>query len=141
MIAARPRIGWPAALAAVLAVAGVWALRHFDPNVAGNPFPPCLFHLITGLWCPGCGMTRCAHALVHLNFARAFSMNALVMLAAPVLALLYARSAGWLSAEFSARLRPLTSLTLWFVLVVVFAVLRNLPWAPFSWLAPGGWGG
>ena len=141
MIAVRPGVGWWVALAALPVAAGVWALRHFDPNVAGNPFPPCLFHLVTGLWCPGCGLTRCAHALVHLDIARAFEMNALAMVAAPVLALLYARNAGWLPANVAERLRPLTSLPFWFALVAAFAVLRNLPWVPFSWLAPGGYSG
>jgi Protein of unknown function (DUF2752) len=141
MIASRQQAGWWAALAVLPAAAGVWALRSFDPNVAGNPFPPCLFHAVTGLWCPGCGLTRCAHALVHFDLARAFEMNALAMVAAPVLALLAARSAGWLPPSLSERLRPLTSLTFWFALVAAFAVLRNLPWPPFSWLAPGGWTG
>ena len=130
------------ALAAAIPIAaGVWALRHFDPNVAGNPFPPCLFHTVTGLFCPGCGLTRAAHALVHLDFARALEMNALAIVSAPIVALLVARHYGWLPDGLAERLRPFTTLTFWITAVVVFGVLRNLPWAPFSWLAPGGWPG
>lgn len=141
MIAARPGLVRWAALAALPAAAGLWALRHFDPNVAGNPFPPCLFHSVTGLFCPGCGLTRAAHALVHLDFARAFEMNALAMVSAPIVALLVARHYGRLPDALGERLRPFTSLAFWITAVVAFGVLRNLPWAPFSWLAPGGWPG
>jgi hypothetical protein len=141
MIAVGPRAGWLAALAALPVAGGVWALRHFDPNVAGNPFPPCVFHAVTGLFCPGCGLTRAAHALVHLDVARAFEMNALAMVSAPIVALLIAREHGWLPAGISERLRPFTTLMFWIPVVLAFGVLRNLPWAPFSWLAPGGWPG
>ena len=27
--------------------------------------PPCLFHRMTGYYCPGCGATRCVYALLH----------------------------------------------------------------------------
>lgn len=32
--------------------------------------PPCLFHLITGYYCPGCGGTRAVRALLHGNILR-----------------------------------------------------------------------
>ncbi|RBL33433.1 hypothetical protein BRN31_04600 [Xanthomonas oryzae pv. oryzae] len=65
----------PAALAAG---AGVWIFWKFDPNLPGNPFPPCIFHALTGFYCAGCGMTRALHALAHgdlervMNFERAW---------------------------------------------------------------------
>ena len=68
------------ASAAVAAGAGIWLLRTFDPNVAGSPFPPCLFRLLTGHYCIGCGLTRALHALVHGDLPRALSMNPHVML-------------------------------------------------------------
>lgn len=38
---------------------------------------PCIFNVITGLNCPGCGNTRAVLALLRLDFSRAFSVNAL----------------------------------------------------------------
>jgi hypothetical protein len=35
----------------------------------------CIFHAVTNLDCPGCGMARSFIALVHLDFVRAFSFN------------------------------------------------------------------
>src|SRR5690606_7136747 len=65
------------ASAALAAGAGFWLLRTYDPNVAGNPFPPCMFRAFTGWFCIGCGLTRAMHALVHGDLPRAFAMNPL----------------------------------------------------------------
>ena len=39
---------------------------------------PCLFKIITGYNCPGCGITRCLFSLVKLNIKEAFYYNELV---------------------------------------------------------------
>ncbi|MBQ2676830.1 MAG: DUF2752 domain-containing protein [Clostridia bacterium] len=41
---------------------------------------PCVFYEITGLYCPGCGNTRAAMAIVKLNFSEAFSYNAIFLI-------------------------------------------------------------
>ncbi len=38
---------------------------------------PCIFNVITGLNCPGCGNTRAVLALLRLDFKAAFSVNAM----------------------------------------------------------------
>ena len=43
------------ASAAFAAGAGVWLLRTYDPNVAGSPFLPCVFHAFTGLYSSALG--------------------------------------------------------------------------------------
>jgi len=37
----------------------------------------CMFHRITGLQCPGCGMTRAFHALMHGHISEALEYNLL----------------------------------------------------------------
>src|SRR5688500_20303324 len=76
---------WSVAALCVLAF-GIWLLRTFDPGAAGSLFPSCLFHDLTGWYCPGCGITRALHALVHFEVARAFAMNALLVVSLPLLA-------------------------------------------------------
>ncbi len=45
---------------------------------------PCLFYLLTGLYCPGCGGTRSVKAMIHGQFLLAVHENP----AAPLLVLI-----------------------------------------------------
>lgn len=49
---------------------------------------PCPFHLVTGLDCPGCGITRMCMALLRGDIGAAYAFNRGLFLAAPFLALL-----------------------------------------------------
>ena len=123
--------------AAIAAVAGFWLLRNFDPNAANSPFPECMFHALTGWYCVGCGMTRALHALAHGEVLRAFSMNPLAMTMLAISPLLLGWKLGWRPAW----LRPLVAVVaepkFWLVLLPLYWIARNLPWFPFTLLAPG----
>ena len=98
-------------------------------------YPVCQFHRLTGLNCPGCGMTRSLYALLHGHFFAALKDNALFVL---ILGTLAVRS-GWQSWQ-RRRGRSagdfFPTLYLWPLLAValVFTVLRNLP--AFAYLSP-----
>ena len=134
-IPAAPRWRGPAMLAAGLA--GAALLWHADPNAPGSLLPPCPFSTLTGLYCPGCGATRALHALLHLDLAGAFAMNPLLVLCLPLLALFGLRFAGWLPETAVPLLRRLSDARPWAVVIIAYAIARNLPWEPFAWLAPG----
>lgn len=128
----------PGVFAAVLLGAtalGVGALVFFF-NPSTHPFyPVCLFHALTGLNCPGCGMTRALYALLHGNVLLALKDNALFVTLAAVLAVWSARLAvRKLRCQPAALIMP--SKILWWLLVLamLFGVVRNLP--GFAWLAP-----
>lgn len=126
-----------AAASTAAAAAGVWVLRRFDPSAAGSPLPGCLFYEFTGLYCPGCGMTRALHALVHGDLAQMMAMNPLLpllMIAVPLLAL---QGFGYRLPLPKALVATLISAKFWIGLLLGFWLLRNLPWWPFAWLAPG----
>ena len=90
---------------------------------------PCIFHLLTGLQCPGCGVTRMCLALLHLDLEAAYSYNAGVLLAMPVLLGL----AVWYLADYiryGSRPQPfLTKRNILCLALVVyligFGVIRN----------------
>ena len=130
------------ALLGLLATVAVGAavLWQFDPHVAGNPLPPCPSLWLTGLFCPGCGTTRALHALLHGDLPGALAMNPLMVLSLPPVAVLLAQALDVLPKPLEPLARRLANARAWAVVVIGYAVLRNLPWPPFSWLAPGGFG-
>ena len=70
--------------ATLISVAAIGAviLHRFDPASA-DFYPPCVFHAVTGLQCPGCGTTRALHHLLHGDVAGAFRLNAMLFVVAP----------------------------------------------------------
>ena len=128
---------WVVSLGAII-VAGAVALGlKFDP--AWMCFlPVCPLHELTGLHCPGCGMTRATLALLHGQFLAALHFNALYVLALPVAAVV-----SFVRVIARRRGRKLTPLlqrpsAVWWLLgvVIVFGILRNIPVYPFTLLAP-----
>ena len=71
--------------AAAAAIALAWLLRYFPP--ASHAFyPPCPFHALLGILCPGCGGTRALAALLAGHWAEAARQNLLAVAFAPALA-------------------------------------------------------
>jgi hypothetical protein len=133
----RPRSPLPAFAVAVFlfaAIGGAAVLFFFDPSKAGF-YPVCQFHLLTGLYCPGCGATRAAYQLLHGNIRVALHDNALFVVS---LAALAARGI-WYWDRHRRRqpvrhFIPPAALWTFLPIALVFVVLRNLP--AFSFLAP-----
>ncbi|MCL7715366.1 DUF2752 domain-containing protein [Stenotrophomonas sp. CPCC 101365] len=123
--------------AAAAVPAGLWLLWTFDPNAAGNPFPPCMFLAFTGYYCIGCGLTRALHALAHGDLLRAFSMNPLGLVVLALVPLMVLWSAGWNPRRLQPLMAVVMAPKLWLLLLPAYWVARNLPWYPFNLLAPG----
>jgi hypothetical protein len=83
---------------------------------------PCLFHALTGYYCPGCGGTRAVEALLHGQLLRAFAYHPLVGYAACVYILfLVSHTLEKLSSHrlrIGMKCRPLW---LWLALVILAA--------------------
>ena len=106
----------------------------FDPNRHGF-YPACLFHTVTGLYCPSCGGTRAIYELLHGHVLIALKDNALFVLTLPVLAVWGARFANQRAKNQPATLAPPPKALLAFLIIAaIFAVLRNLP--AVTWLSP-----
>ena len=98
---------------------------------------PCPFHLVTGLYCPACGVSRMCLALLQLDFAAAMRANVLLVFLLPVLALVLAVSGIRYVKAGVFTLSRWQSAAVWgmIALLLIFGVLRNLPC--FAYLAPG----
>ena len=122
------------AFAAILGLGAV-ALVYFlfDPTKVAI-FPPCMFHQVTGLDCPGCGAQRALHQLLRGHFIAAIRLNAMFVISLPLLA--------WMGFRFLRRKlrdRPIEAnprfwsayLAAW----IIFGVLRDLPFPVCQWFA------
>ncbi len=116
---------------------GVFVVSYFNPTTAGF-FPVCPLHATTGLNCPGCGLTRGFHALFHGDVFGALHFNALLPVYLLVgiylfvsLGLIVVRGRGLSFNVFKPQL-------LWgfLIVLIVFGIVRNLPFSPFTLLSP-----
>ncbi len=135
---ARNRALWAACawLAPPLAALGVTAM--FPPG-NGSWYPRCLFHELTGGYCLTCGGTRALALLGRGHVVGALHMNAVVV--AGVFGLIYVGLVHVVCAcggpaPVLPRLTRKRLLLLGAVLAA-FWLLRNIPFEPFRWLAPG----
>jgi hypothetical protein len=125
--------GWGRLPAAPIAtasglVAATAYIAAVDPSDRAA-LPPCPFRTLTGWWCPGCGLTRATHHLLHGDVLGALRYNALLPIVLGLITLLwvdwYARTTGQRSL-LPARI-PRWAPTAGIAVAVAFAVLRNLP--------------
>jgi hypothetical protein len=117
----------------VVAAAGCVALAAFDLPDQGPVL--CPFRALTGLDCPGCGMTRAVGQITRGRVGTAFDYNALLVFTVPVVAYLYL---GWLATAFGRRLPPLQigrrGAAVLLVAASLFTLVRNLPVGPGRYL-------
>lgn len=106
-------------------------------------FPRCTLHNLTGLHCPGCGMTRSLHSALNGDFAQALSYNILAPIILPVFFVSISRSL-WSWVRGRKLVRSANPPRKWKTylpiilgsLLVIFFVLRNIPVYPLTLLAP-----
>lgn len=116
---------WP-----ILIIAIVLAILTYIGDPTKGPILPCVFNKLTGLYCPGCGMTRALHHAIHLNFKEASRFNLLIFVFPP-LYIIYE-----LLNKKKTKFYANFILILMFITVIGYGILRNLE--SFSYLKPGG---
>lgn len=90
---------------------------------------PCVLHLVTGLYCPGCGISRMCIALFQLDFGAALRSNLGVLLCLPGLLLLAVCLLVQYLKAGHLRLARWQNVLVYSMIAVllVFGVLRNFP--------------
>lgn len=104
---------------------------------SGAWHPECPFRTLTGLYCPGCGTLRALHALGNGHIGEAFGHNVLTVMFLPYMLFMWVIA---LIQLFRKRqiVMPKNRIVSWAIvwIVIIFFILRNIPYAPFSYLAP-----
>ena len=112
----------------VLGTAACLVLLLIPP---GSPhakwLPKCMFHQMTELYCPGCGATRALSALLHGDVKASLHNNLLLF---PLLTLIV-----FLIVKPQTSLKRPVAIAI-VAVVLGFTILRNIPFAPFTYLAP-----
>jgi Protein of unknown function (DUF2752) len=137
----QSRWGYRIVIVLLVAVAApIAATILYSNSPSENTFyPGCVFNRVTGWHCPGCGATRCVYALLHLDIEQALAWNPLFVVLLPFVLFGLARMG--FQMWTGRRLRQLkywprwgTKAVLW--LLITYWILRNIPYAPFTLLAP-----
>ncbi|WTG05116.1 DUF2752 domain-containing protein [Streptomyces sp. NBC_00012] len=120
------RLATPAGVMAVV-VGAFGYVGAVDPNQPGH-YPLCPLLRFTGLYCPGCGGLRSAHAVAHGDIAAALGSNALAVVGYAAFAALWALWAvrAWRGRPMSIAAKPVVWWGIGAVLLI-FSVVRNLP--------------
>lgn len=128
---------WAAPFAALVCIGGAvgYTLVTNPTDSAPDAPPSCILKLTTGLDCPGCGGTRAAWYLLHGDVSAAARHHLLFVFAVPFLIYLYVAWA--VKSAFGKQLPQLRispmALAVFMGAWLAFSILRNLPWAPFTW--------
>lgn len=97
----------------LMCIGAVYFYRH-DPTTV-TWYPKCTTYQLTGLLCPGCGITRAAYHAIHGDIIRSVQCNMLAYLTVIWFAILI------YSKKYTFHL----SITYAFI-VIAYTVLRNL---------------
>lgn len=116
----------------VLIVGVLYVLFWIQTGIA----VPCIFHKLTGFYCPGCGISRMSLSLLQLNLYKAFHYNSGVMIILPILIILFVRFILFYIRGEKKKTSKLYQIVVIIMLIwlIIFGVLRNIP--AFGYLAP-----
>jgi hypothetical protein len=122
-----------------IAVVVVSLLYFFYPASTNHFYPGCALYEVTGFYCPACGSQRAFSELLHGHFLLAMRNNFLFVFALVFLIVFFFKNIGVIISgrRINTQIAPVY---LWLVLflVIAFAILRNIPYKPFIYLAPTG---
>lgn len=89
---------------------------------------PCFFHKITGLYCPGCGVTHMCVSLMQGDIESAMRSNVMLFFLSPILLFIagdyiirYIKTGHWIVLQWQT-----VALYIMIALLVLFAIIRNI---------------
>lgn len=88
----------------------------------------CPLYFLTGLKCPGCGVTRMCLALLRLDFPAAFAANPVLLLLGPVLAVIFVTYSVTYIRTGHRQAHRWQNAVLWscITILVLYGITRNI---------------
>ncbi|AZA12841.1 DUF2752 domain-containing protein [Corynebacterium choanae] len=129
----RLRQLWKPIIVGAAAGSALFVVNAADPTTPGGIIPVCPSKFVFGLCCPGCGACRMLYSLMHGDLLAAAAYNAVALVALGLLLWAYL---AWIVRLCGGRIptwengRYTANVTL--VVVILWLVIRNLPFAPFT---------
>lgn len=124
------------AFAVLLPLAGLLGLWYYKNN---GTILVCLVYSLTGLYCPGCGSGRALHALIRWDILQAVDYNVFFVLVLPFLGYYFFKRYIEIVLDrevLPAIFIPVKVTVVILSLVLIYTLVRNIPIAPYSLLAP-----
>ena len=94
---------------------------------------PCVFYTVTGLYCPGCGITRLCLSLLKGDLYQSFRYNPIIFIDLPILFILFVLNLLYKDKENLKKINNIIIIVL-AIITVAYGILRNIP--AFDFLAP-----
>lgn len=127
-------------IALIASIFGGLLLTYFLFNPSSHSFfVPCPFKYLTSYHCPGCGSQRAIHQLLHGDLLSAFRFNPLMILSLPLIFWGLATVIWNFIYNTQLRVKLFYSnlfIYVYFGIVLIYWIVRNIPYKPFSYLAP-----
>ena len=125
-------------LAKIYLIVGVLILLYLYLNSKKIIYIPCIFHSITKLYCPGCGMTRAILSFLHFDIIGCLKNNILFLLFLPIVLYLFIKETSYYlkKEKFISidMILPKWLLLVVLVITLLFGFTRNFK--IFSFLQP-----
>lgn len=94
---------------------------------------PCVFNKITGLYCPGCGITRMTLSILKGDIYQAFRYNPIIFIDVPIICISLIFERCFKNIKYVKKITNVIFIIL-LIITIIFGVLRNIP--QLSFLAP-----
>lgn len=104
----------------LLSIGIVFLIIAYLGKPLNGPIIPCIFNKITGLFCPGCGMTRAVHSMMHFEIGQALRYNFLIIIIPPFMGIYLFLH--YKSADKAAMIITYAML----IITISYGVARNL---------------
>lgn len=110
------------------------SIGYYFLNYNFGFFIPCIFHEITKLYCPGCGITRMFFSIFKLEFYQAFRYNILVFILL-IFSIIYF-FIKYIYFQKYKKTITINNKIIYIILIItiIFGILRNIPL--FDFLKP-----